>query len=60
MRPVCQVIQCHQFSLPPRECDAYEALARTAAVPEAPGVTTVAQVLPFIDLMDLCQPAEGS
>ena len=36
------------------------ALARTAAVPDTPGVTTVAQVLPFIDLMDLCQPAEGS
>lgn len=29
-------------------------------MPDAPGVTTVAQVLPFIDLMDLCQPAEGS
>jgi len=57
MRPV---IWCHQSSLPLKGREACEALARTAAVPDAPDVTTVAQVLPFIDLMDLCQTAEGS
>lgn len=42
-------------------CETYGGLGEDRRGARCPwGVTTVAQVLPFIDLMDLCQPAEGS